>query len=151
MILYSVPLNLYINELCTENRLRSHRTPTPYKIKVNNCKLINLAIRIELTPTILMARFSNFLRNSIIYFRMFLYLETCFLRVTISLLCQLQAVSKIHVLIYPFLISEGRRNCSTLWPAQQRNRDSQETYVTKYKNMRKWIVEFLRFFFESWQ
>ena len=28
--------------------------------------------------------------------------------------CRLQAVSKIHVPIHPYLISEGRRNCSTL-------------------------------------
>ena len=41
-----------------------------------------------------------------------------------------------------YLISEERRNCSTLLPAQQRIRDSQE-HVTKYKSMRKWIVEFL--------
>ena len=34
-----------------------------------------------------------------------------------------KSVSNIHVLIYPYLISEWRRNCSTLWPAQQRNRD----------------------------
>ena len=36
------------------------------------------------------------------------------------------------------------RNCSTLLPAQQRNRNSEETYITKYKNLRKWMVEFLR-------
>ena len=35
-------------------------------------------------------RFSNFLRNSAIHFRLFLYLETCF---TVWLLCRLQAVS----------------------------------------------------------
>ena len=81
-----------INRLSTENRL-SHRTPKPYKIKVNNCKLIDLVIRIELTWAILMLRFSNFLRNSIIQFCMFLYLETYFLRVTVSFLCRLQAVS----------------------------------------------------------
>ena len=38
----------------------------------------------------------------------------CFLRIMVPLLCRLQAVSKIHVEIYPYLISEGRRNCSTL-------------------------------------
>ena len=90
------------------------RTPTPYKINVNNSKLIDFQIRIELIRAILMPRCSNFLRNSMIYFRMFLYLETCFLRVTVSLLCRLQAVLKIHVPIYPYQISEGRRNCSTL-------------------------------------
>ena len=66
------------------------------------------------TPTITKPRFSNFLRHSIIHFYMFLYVVTCFLRVTVSLLCRLQAVSMIVVQIYPYLISEGRRNCSTL-------------------------------------
>ena len=51
------------------------------------------------------------------------WLSGSLLRVTISLLCPLQAVSMMHVPIYPNL-SEGRRNCSTLWPAQQWNRDS---------------------------
>ena len=105
---------LYYNELSTQNRFRSQRTPTPYKIKVNNCKLIDLVIRIELPRAILMPRFSNYLRNSIIHFCMFLYLETCFLRVTASLLCRLHAVLKTHVPIYPYRISERRRNCSTL-------------------------------------
>ena len=30
--------------------------------------------------------------------------------------------------IYLYLISEGRRNDSSLWPAQQQNRDMQETF-----------------------
>ena len=101
--------------------------PTPSKIKVSNSKLIDLVIIIMLTRAIWMPRFSNFLRNSIIMLRMFLYLEACFLRVTVSLLCRLQAVSEMHAPIYPYLISKGRRNCSTLWMAQQRNRDSRET------------------------
>ena len=71
-----------------------------------------------------MLRILNFLRNSIINFRMYLYFVTCFLRVTVSLLCRLEAVSKIHVPIYAYLISERKRNCSTWWPAQQQNRDS---------------------------
>ena len=37
-----------------------------------------------------MPRFSNFLRNLTIHFRMFLYLVTCFLRVTVLLLCRSQ-------------------------------------------------------------
>ena len=37
-----------------------------------------------------------------------LYLVTRFLRVTVSLLCRLKAVSKIHVPMYPYLINEGR-------------------------------------------
>ena len=43
-----------INGLSTENHLRLQRTPTPYKIKVNNSKLIDLEIRIELTRLILL-------------------------------------------------------------------------------------------------
>ena len=33
---------------------------------------------------------------------------------TVSSLCRSQPVPKIHVPIYPYLISEERRNCSTL-------------------------------------
>ena len=120
-------IDLSINGLSTKNQLLSQWTKTPYKIKVNNCIVIDLVIRIELTRLILMPGFSSFLRNSIIHFRMFLYLKTFFLRVTVSLLCRLQAVSKIHVPMYPYLISEGGRNCSTLCLVQQRNRDSQAT------------------------
>ena len=86
--------------------------------------MIDLKVRIDLTRAILMPQFSNFLRNSIIHFRMFLYLVTCFLRVTDSLQCRLQDESKTHVPIYSYLISERKRNYSTLWPAQQRNRYS---------------------------
>ena len=97
-------------------------------------KIIDFVRRIELTRTILMPRFSNFLRNSIIYLRMFFYLETCFLRVTVKLLCRLQDASQLH-----FSGDELVRPC---------NRHSNETvtlkkHVTKYKNMRKWMLEFL--------
>ena len=81
------------------------------EIKVNDSKLIDFVIRILLTRTILMPRFSNLLRNSIIRCGMFLNLETCFLRVTVSLLCQLQAVSKIRIPICPYLIIEWSPNC----------------------------------------
>ena len=77
----------------------------------------------ELTRAILMLRFSIFLRNSIIHFCMFLYLETYFLRDTRST-CIMFHMFYIYVPIYPYLISEGRRNCSTLRPSQHRNRDS---------------------------
>ena len=120
-------IDFSINGLCTENRLRSEQTPTPRKIKVNNSKLINLMIRIELTWAILLPQFSNFLKISIINFYLFSYLETCFPRVTVLLLCRLQAVTKIHAPIYHYLISEGRRNCTILWPAEQWTSDSQET------------------------
>ena len=96
-------IDFSINGICTENRLRSQRTPTPYTINVNNSRLIDFVIRTELTRAILMSRFSNCLRNSIIHFRVFLYFETCFPRVTVSLLRRLQAVSKIHVPIHAYI------------------------------------------------
>ena len=98
-------------------------------------------IRIELTRAILMRRFSNLLRNSIINFRMFLYLETCFLRVTDSLLCRSQALSKIHVSIYPYLINEWRRNYLTLWPAQQWNCNSRNE-LPNIKTCENWLSNF---------
>ena len=61
----------------------SYRTPNTIQ---NYSKLIDLAMRIELTQGILMPRFSNFPRNTNINFRMCLYLVTCFLTVAISLL-----------------------------------------------------------------
>ena len=79
-------IDFSINGLSTENHFRSQRTRTPFKIKANNCKFIDLEIRIELTRAILMPWFPNFQRNLTTHFRMFLYLETCFLRVTVSLL-----------------------------------------------------------------
>ena len=50
--------------------------------------------------------------------------------------------------MYAHLISEGRRNCSAC------DRHSNETatlwkHVTKYKNMRKWMIKFLRKFENS--
>ena len=97
-------------------------------------------MRIDVTREILSPRPSEFLRSSTIHFRMFLYLLTCFLRVSVSLLRRSQAISTTHVPIFPYLISEGRQAC---------NRHSNKTvtfrnHVTKYKNMRKWIVEFFR-------
>ena len=100
-----------VNGLRRENHFQSQQTLTLYKIKVNNSKLIDLEIRIESTLAILMPCFLNFLKNLIINFHMLLYFGTYFLRVTVLLLCQLQAVSNIHVPIYPCLICEGRRNC----------------------------------------
>ena len=108
----------------------------------NYRELRDLVIRIELTRAFLIPQFTTFLRNSLTYFLMFLYLVTCFLRVTVSLLCRLQAVSTKHVPIYPDLIGAGRRNCSTLWPAQNETVTVRK-HVTKYKHMRTWIIEFL--------
>ena len=59
------------------------------------------------------------------------------------MLCRLQAVSKIHVPIYPCLISEG----GEIVRAYDRHSNENVTlskHVNKYKNMRKWMVEFLR-------
>ena len=98
-----------------------HNGPPRYKIKVKN-KIDWFGVKNRVNS-------SNFnatiLRNSNIHFLHVLL--TCFLRVTASLLCRLQAVSKIHVPIYPSLISEEKWNCSTFLPAQQRNRDSGNT------------------------
>ena len=69
-----------------------------------------------------------------IFLIIYLYLIKCFLRVTVSLLCRLQAVSKMHVPIYPYLISKGIPNSST-WPAQQLSRDTLETC---YQNIKTW-------------
>ena len=70
----------------------SQRTPNTVQNfkKINNYKLIDLLMRIELTPANLMIPFSDFLRNSTINFLMFLYLVLCFLRVTVYLLCRSQ-------------------------------------------------------------
>ena len=68
--------------------ITSQRTPVPYEIKLN---LIDLEMRFELIRTILSLRLSDFLRNLTMHFRMFLYLVTCFLRLTMSLLCRSQA------------------------------------------------------------
>ena len=47
LYIFCIVIDLSINRLRTENRLRSQRIPTPYKIKVNNCKLIDLVIILE--------------------------------------------------------------------------------------------------------
>ena len=75
---------------------------------------------------------------------MFLYLVICFLRVAVSSLCRSQAVSNIHVPIYPHiqLVKEDEivRACDRLNSKTVTSRK----HVTKYINMRKWMVEFLR-------
>ena len=66
-------------------------------------------IRIALTKAFFRPGFSNFLIKLTVHFCMFLYLLTHYLRVTVLLLCQLQVVSKLHVPICPYLISEKRQ------------------------------------------
>ena len=104
------------------NRLRQQRTQTPYKIIVKHCKLIDLVIRIELTRAILMTWFSNFLRNSTIHFRMSLYLVSCFLAESHGFVAVpvTSCIKDACPNLYLYLVSEGRRNCLTLWPAQWR-------------------------------
>ena len=97
-------------------------------------------IRIKFTP-LLIARFSIFLKNSKINFRMFLYLVTCFLRVMISMLCRSQGQT----------ISSPLLKLDTSFYDTACSRHSNETvtlrkYVYKNKNMRKWMIEFLRKF-----
>ena len=98
---------------------------------------MDLVIRIKLNWVTVMPWFSHFLGNRTINFRMFECLVTCFLKVMVLLLYWLQAISKIHVPIYPCLIiSEGRRN------VQLFDRHSNETvtvtrHVAKYKHMQK--------------
>ena len=74
-----------------------------------------MAMPIESTRAILMPVFGfpTYLRNSTIHFVMFLYLVPCFLRVTGSLLCRLQAVSKINLPICLYLIALSE-NCREL-------------------------------------
>ena len=105
---------------------KSPSVTTDPKHRTKLKQIIDLVIWI-ITRAIFMPRLSNLLINSIIHFRLVLYLVTCFLRGRVSFLCRLQAELKINVPIYPYLIRERRRNCSTLWPAQQLNRDSHET------------------------
>ena len=42
-------IDFSINLLSMENRHQSQRTPTPFRMKINNCKLIDWVIRIEFT------------------------------------------------------------------------------------------------------
>ena len=53
-----------------------------------------------------------------------------------------KAGSKIHVPICPYLISEVRRNCSTVRP-HSNDTVALRKQVTKYKHMQKWMVELL--------
>ena len=49
----------------------------------------------------------------------------------------------IHVLIYQYLSSEERRNCSILWPVQHRNRYSHETCMLRnIKTCENWRSNF---------
>ena len=103
---------------------------------------MNFVMLIELTRAIVIPRLPNFLRNSTIHSRTFFYLVTSFLRVEVSLPCRQQAVSKIFVPIYPYLITEG----DEIVPPCDRHSNETVTlrkHVAKYKHMRKW-AKFLK-------
>ena len=120
-----------------------NKPPTACKIKVNNCKSIDLVkqIKIELTRAILMPQFSNSLRNSTIHFHMFLYLLTCFPRVAVSLLCRLEAYHRYMIQFIPiwFYIVTGDK---IVLPCSRHSNETTtlEKHATRYKKMRKWIV-----------
>ena len=99
-------IDFSVNGLSTEIAFDHNGPPTRYKMKVNTCKSIDLVIRIELT------------KNLTIYFRMFLYLVTCFLRVTAMWFCfyQIYLENIEHVLsplrefnIYIYIYTLSRR------------------------------------------
>ena len=123
MVYFTFPHTMYrnhyiddaynVNGLSTDTHLRSQRTSTPYKIKVNN--LIHWFGDNRGNSNNFNATIFKFSEHFDLHLCMIFYLETCFLRVAVSLLCRLQAVSTMHVPIYPYLISEGRWNCSTSW------------------------------------
>ena len=98
--------------------------------------------RIELTRAILVPRF--ILRNSTTNIHMFLYLVTCFLRVTVLLLCRLQAVSKIQAPIYPYLISEERWKCSTNCDRHCNQTVTLRKHVTKIKTFENSVCVWIR-------
>ena len=139
---HGVPIDIYFN--WTMHGKSPSVTTKPNTVQ-NQSKLIDLAIIIELTRVFLMPWLSNFLRCSTINLYMFLYL-VCFRVTTVTVLlpCRLEAVSKIHVPIYPNLISEGSWNFSILGLAQQRNRDSQETWF-HHEKKDFWISQKIKF------
>ena len=117
MFPYLLFIQNYAVEHCGTRHNGLHNIGSPDQLFINN-------IIYHLHCSIFTSPMHQNPSMSTIHFRMFLYLVTCFLRATVSLQCRLQAVSNIHVPIYPYLICEGRPNCSSLWLAQQRNHDS---------------------------
>ena len=110
--------NAMMNIICS-NQWTTHGK-SPFIINDNTArnerKSLDLVMWIELNQAILLPRLSDLLRNSTIHFRMFLYLVTCFPShdfVAMPVISTNNFVSTI----FPHLISEGRPNCSRLWPA----------------------------------
>ena len=91
-----------------------------------------------------MVQFSNFLRNLTIHLCMFSYLVTCFLRVAVPLLCRSQGRT-----ISPGFTNQmgiNRNTCifDTACNRHSHNNVTLKKHVTKYKSMRKWMVEFFK-------
>ena len=120
----------------------SQRTRAMYKIKVNNCKFLDLVIRILLIWAILMPKFSNLLRNSTIHFRVSIFGSIFperhgFVAVPVTRsnnlisLHQLDRDKLEHVSLIQ-LVNGNYNETVTL-----------RKHASKYKNMRKWMIEFL--------
>ena len=98
-----------------------------------------------------MPRFTNFLKKFTIHFCKCFYLVTCFVRVTVSLLCRSQG----RTISSPSTNKRGINWNKYLWYSNETDwtkpLHSNETvtlmkHATIYKNMRKWLVDFLRKF-----
>ena len=132
-------IDFSMNGLCTENHSLSQRTPKPHKIKVNWliwwCELSYLE---KFNSTTL--RFSekiDHLFSLVTIFRNMFPESRGFDAMPVA-----SGIQFIPISNYCW---EGWRNCSRFWPAQQRNRDSEEThYQIEYKKHAKINVEFSR-------
>ena len=108
-----------------------------------------MLLQIELTRAILSPRLSDFLRNSTIHFPpCFCYLVTCCLKVMVSLL-YMPATNWIrdtcfNLSLYIYLIIVKRDEIVRSCDRHSNEAVTLRKHVTKYKNIRKWIVEFLR-------
>ena len=112
--------------------------PTPYKIKVNNCKLIDLVIRIKLT--------SNFnatiLKFSFAYFYIWKHVswESRFR-------CH-DGYKPYQRYMFQFISIKSVKRDEIVRPCERHSNETATVrkHVTKYKNMRKWMVECFRKF-----
>ena len=106
-------IDISINGLSTENRLRSQRTPTPYKIRVNSCKLIDLVI-IELTNNFSASilkfpeKFDHPFSHICIFENIFSESHG-FITMAVA-----SCIKETRFNLSLYLINEDRRNCSTL-------------------------------------
>ena len=112
----------------------------------NYSKFTHLVMRIDLTRTILSPQLSDFMKNSAIYFSHVFIFSTMFPKsLGFVAMPGTSCIKDTCSTLYISNISKERRNCPSLWLVRQRNRDSHAwKHVTKYKNMRKSMVEFPR-------